>query len=128
MIKKGITSGPHHEEQLGLPTLLTPEQVAAWLQTSVKAIYAKAERGSLPGVVRIGRRVYFIRSELVKSIDQGRSPYLGESGGNKVSATWHATRVGYDVKPQPQDIPGSKQGGATQSEGVRGSLLQSCVG
>ena len=36
---------------------VTPDDVAAVLRTSKKAIYAKIERGQLPGVVRIGRRV-----------------------------------------------------------------------
>jgi len=39
------------------PVLLTPNEVAALLRTSRKAIYSMVERGQLPGVVRIGRRV-----------------------------------------------------------------------
>ncbi len=76
---KGVSSLPHHEGHLGLPTLLTTEQVASWLQTSVKAIYSKAERGSIPGTVRVGRRLYFIRSELLKVIEQGKVPFLGKA-------------------------------------------------
>ena len=37
--------------------LLTADEVAALLRTSRKAIYAMAERGLLPGVIRIGRRL-----------------------------------------------------------------------
>ena len=61
--------------------MLTVTQVADWLQTTVQAIYAKAERGSLPGVVRVGRRVYFLRCELLALIEQGRVPHLGGPSG-----------------------------------------------
>ena len=44
--------------------LLTPHEVADLLRTSRKAIYAMAERGTLPGLTRIGRRVLF-RSDLL---------------------------------------------------------------
>jgi excisionase family DNA binding protein len=65
----------------GLPDLLTPAEVAAWLKTSVKAVYSKAERGSLPGAVRVGRRLYFIRAELLDSLERSRVPQLGASSG-----------------------------------------------
>lgn len=64
-----------------LPDLLTPDEVAAWLRTSVKAVYAKAERGSLPGATRVGRRLYFLRAELLGLVEQGRVPHLGGPGG-----------------------------------------------
>jgi len=60
-----------------LPELLTPREVAVWLKTSVQAVYAKAERGTLPGATRVGRRLYFLRAELVEFVQQGRVPYLG---------------------------------------------------
>lgn len=60
-----------------LPELLTPHEVAAWLKTSVKAVYAKAERGTLPGATRVGRRLYFIRADLLALVEQGRVPHLG---------------------------------------------------
>jgi excisionase family DNA binding protein len=63
----------------GLPELLTVEEVAAWLKTTPKAIYAKAERGTLPGAIRIGRRLYFIRTELLAFLEQGRVPFNGGS-------------------------------------------------
>ena len=44
------------------PVLLTPNEVAELLRTSRKAIYSMVERGQLPGVVRIGRRV-LVREE-----------------------------------------------------------------
>jgi predicted DNA-binding transcriptional regulator AlpA len=57
-----------------LPELVTAEDVAAWLKTSRKAIYAKAERGMLPGATRLGGRLYFFRSDLVRWVEQGRVP------------------------------------------------------
>ena len=39
------------------PLLLTPDEVAALLRTSRKAVYTMVERGRLPGVTRVGRRV-----------------------------------------------------------------------
>jgi len=64
-----------------LPDLLTPAEVAAWLRTTVKAVYAKAERGSLPGAARVGRRLYFLRADLLRLVEQGRVPHLGGPGG-----------------------------------------------
>jgi excisionase family DNA binding protein len=65
----------------GLPELLTPDEVASWLKTSVRAIYSKVERGSLPGAVHVGRRLYFIRAELLDWLNRKRVPHLGGSSG-----------------------------------------------
>jgi hypothetical protein len=64
-----------------LPELLVADEVAIWLRTTVEAVYKKAERGQLPGVVRFGRRLYFVRAELLRLVEQGRVPYLGDPGG-----------------------------------------------
>ena len=64
-----------------LPELLTADEVAAWLKTSRKAIYAKAERGSLPGATYVGRRLYFLRTDLVRWVEQGRVPHVGANHG-----------------------------------------------
>lgn len=64
-----------------LPVLLTPNEVAAWLKTTVQAVYAKAERGTLPGATRVGRRLYFLRAELLGLVEQGRVPHLGGPSG-----------------------------------------------
>ena len=66
---------------VALPDLLTAAEVASWLRTTVKAVYAKAERGALPGVTRVGRRLYFLRTELLGLVEQGRVPHLGGPGG-----------------------------------------------
>jgi hypothetical protein len=64
-----------------LPDLVTPHEVAAWLRTTVRAVYAKAERGTLPGATHVGRRLYFVRTELLALIEQGRVPHLGGPSG-----------------------------------------------
>lgn len=57
-----------------LPLLLTTEEVAALLRTTRKAIYAMLERGLLPGVTRVGRRVLFRRNDLLDWLRQKRAP------------------------------------------------------
>ncbi|HEX2875982.1 MAG TPA: helix-turn-helix domain-containing protein [Polyangiaceae bacterium] len=75
---------PNHHPTLvppTLPALLTPAEVAAWLKTTISAVYAKAERGTLPGATRLGRRLYFIRAELLAYVEQGRVSQSGGPGG-----------------------------------------------
>jgi excisionase family DNA binding protein len=50
-----------------LRVFYTVPEVAQILRTTDKAIYAQAERGLLPGVTRIGRRLLFRRAELLVS-------------------------------------------------------------
>src|ERR1035437_6214184 len=47
-----------------LPLLLTVDETASLLRTTRKAIYAMVERGQLPGVTRLGRRV-LVRSDML---------------------------------------------------------------
>jgi excisionase family DNA binding protein len=60
----------------GAPVLLTVEEVAAVLRTTRKAIYAMAERGLMPGIVRIGRRVLIREADLVEWLRQKSAPSL----------------------------------------------------
>ena len=63
-----------------LPARLTVDEVATYiLRTSTKAVYAAAERGQLPGVIRIGRRLLFQRDALLDWLDQKRAPSPKES-------------------------------------------------
>ncbi len=66
--------GASSTDPLPLPgqLLLTVPQVARLLGMSAKAIYHRAERGQLPGVVRVGRSLRFRRAELVGSLSEGR--------------------------------------------------------
>ncbi len=62
----------------GLPVLLTADESADLLRTSRKAIYVMAERGQLPGVTRIGRRLLVRGDALLDWLDQKRAPSLQE--------------------------------------------------
>ena len=52
-----------------LPPMLTAEEVAAHLRTSRKAVYDMVQRGQLPSVTRVGRRLLFRADALLKWID-----------------------------------------------------------
>jgi excisionase family DNA binding protein len=52
------------------PVLLTPNEVAEILRTSRKAIYSMVERGQLPGIVRIGRRLLLREEALLDWLRQ----------------------------------------------------------
>ena len=56
-----------------LPALATVSDVATWLRTSPKAIYAMVERDQLPGVIRIRRRILFDRARLLQWLDKRRA-------------------------------------------------------
>lgn len=54
--------------------LLDPDEVAALLRKTRNAVYKMAERGQLPGVRRIGRKILFHRAELVEWLRETSSP------------------------------------------------------
>lgn len=58
------------------PIFLVPREVAEMLRTSRPAVYAMVERGQLPGVTRIGRRILIRRDALLDWLEQksARSP------------------------------------------------------
>lgn len=56
------------------PVLLTTEDVATLLRTTRRAVYAMLERGQLPGIIRIGRRVLIRQDDLLDWLDQKRTP------------------------------------------------------
>ena len=60
----------------GIPVLLTTEEAASLLRTTRKAIYAMVERGQIPGITRIGRRVLIRSTDLLDWLDQKRAPSL----------------------------------------------------
>jgi excisionase family DNA binding protein len=55
-------------------TFLKPDEVADLLRTSRKAIYAMVERGLIPGVVRLGRRVLIRNTDLLEWLRQKSAP------------------------------------------------------
>ena len=58
----------------GAPVFLTASEVADILRTSRAAIYVMVERGQLPGVTRIGRRILIRRDALLDWLDERRAP------------------------------------------------------
>jgi excisionase family DNA binding protein len=60
-----------------LPFLLTADEAAALLRTTRKAIYARAERGLLPGVLRDGRRLLVRRDDLLSWLNERRAASPG---------------------------------------------------
>src|SRR5215831_14257026 len=58
------------------PSFLTVRETAEVLRTSHKAIYAMIERGQLPGVVRLGRRVLINEQVLVDWLSRNTTPSL----------------------------------------------------
>jgi excisionase family DNA binding protein len=53
-----------------LPIYLKPDEAASLLRTTRKAIYVLAERGQLPGVARLGRRMLIRTRSLLDWLDQ----------------------------------------------------------
>jgi excisionase family DNA binding protein len=66
-------TGPH-----GLPIYLKVDEAADLLRTTRKAIYVMIERGQLPGVKRIGKRVLIRTRDLLEWVDQQGAPSLLE--------------------------------------------------
>ena len=56
-------------------------EVAVLLRTSAGAIYKMVERGQLPGVIRVGKRLLVERAVLVHWLHQNRTPSL--TGGQR---------------------------------------------
>lgn len=48
--------------------LLNPQEVAGLLRTSRKVVYGMLERGQIPGVVRLGRKILVRREKLMRFI------------------------------------------------------------
>ena len=70
----------HSNDLNSLPILLTANEVADLLRTSRKSVYAMIERGQLPGVIRLGRRLLIRRDELVDWLDRSHAPSSKERG------------------------------------------------
>jgi len=51
--------------RVNLEDLLTVEEVAGILRTTTKAVYSMIDRGQLPGVTRLGRRLRIRRDDLL---------------------------------------------------------------
>ena len=56
------------------PDLLTVAEVATVLRTTREAVYKLVERGQVPGVIRLRKRVLVERESLVHWVHQNRTP------------------------------------------------------
>jgi excisionase family DNA binding protein len=56
------------------PVLLTADEAAEILRTTRKGFYAMVERGQLPGVTRLGRRVLIRSEDLLDWLRQKSAP------------------------------------------------------
>jgi len=54
--------------------LLSADEAARLLRTTRRAVYLMANRGALPGVTRIGRRLLIRQDDLVRWLDESRAP------------------------------------------------------
>ena len=61
-------------ESQGAPVFLTTLEVADILRTTRAAIYVMRQRGQLPGVTRIGRRILIEREALLDWLHERRAP------------------------------------------------------
>lgn len=57
-----------------VPYFLTVAEAALLLRTTPGGIYAMAERGKLPGVTKLGRRLLIHRDTLLGFLTESRAP------------------------------------------------------
>ncbi|MBK8264625.1 MAG: helix-turn-helix domain-containing protein [Nannocystis sp.] len=50
---------------------MTPDELAGWLHCSRRAVYDRVYRGQLPGSLRVGRRLYFMREIVIAFLREG---------------------------------------------------------
>jgi excisionase family DNA binding protein len=62
-----------------IPYMLTVADVAELLRTTPKAVYAMIDRGLLPGVTKVGRRLLIRRDDLLQWLNRNRAPSSKEA-------------------------------------------------
>jgi excisionase family DNA binding protein len=53
--------------------LLTPEELASIIKVSRRALYSMCDRGEVPGIIRIGRRLRFDAQLIRIWLDESRA-------------------------------------------------------
>ena len=66
------TPPPETRKAGPMPRLMTVDEVAELLRTTRKAVYAKIDRGQLPGMIRLSRRILFDAGVLRRWLDEQR--------------------------------------------------------
>jgi len=66
-----------------LPKLLTVDEVADLLRTTRKAVYALIHRGTLPGVIRLSRRLLIDATILLQWLHEKRAVSLTTQGNQR---------------------------------------------
>lgn len=66
-----------------LPHLMKVDEVAELLRTTRKAVYASIQRGALPGVVRLPRRLLIDRAVLLEWLQQRCAVSLTNQGDQR---------------------------------------------
>jgi hypothetical protein len=76
MANRASAGARKQPDQIVLPHLLTADDVASWLGTTRRAVYARLDRGQFrTAAIRVGRRLYFRSDVLLASLSQqGRVP------------------------------------------------------
>ncbi|MCA9649548.1 MAG: helix-turn-helix domain-containing protein [Myxococcota bacterium] len=62
------------------PRFLTPDETADLLRTTRQAIYAQIRKGTLPGVIRLRRRILIDGQTLLSWLDRNRAVSLQSEG------------------------------------------------
>ncbi len=57
---------------------LTVDETADLLRTTSKAIDSMVDRGQIPGVTRIGKRLLLYRDDVIRWLDESRASSLKE--------------------------------------------------
>jgi excisionase family DNA binding protein len=63
--------GKGSEAENAVSPLMTADELAMWLHCTRRAVYDRVYRGQLPGSVRVGRRLYFMRDRVLGWLREG---------------------------------------------------------
>lgn len=66
------TSEPDDVTAADLPAVLTPDDLAVLLRVRKRAVLDAIQRGELPGVRRVGRRIRADRDTVLRWLTEGR--------------------------------------------------------
>ena len=85
VIRKVLKENPGTKPQTPEDELVVIEQAAEILHLSVPTVYGLHHRRKLPGVCKQGKRLFFIKSELIKYLKSGRTKTESELSAEAVT-------------------------------------------